>query len=841
MGNCQSSSSARRAAANDDDGVVVDDGGDREGRLLDSWRIHHNKGVVVNNSSNNNKYLHKRNLDLTEDDAASATEDRDTEAATLTPDSAAGTYNAAAAAAAATPSPLSSYGGGWGGTAVVPATPSAGGAGAVLVSPTSPQANRSASSSSSRRIGSSRRVPERSVASPITSPPSARRKQGRALQARLEKARSLQLALSHSSTPVDSQSPVVGGGRADFGGPRHQQTPMRGGDGDSGEYGRGDVRPRHDDKRNLGRAAPTSIAPTPSSLNAEFEATYNDGTIWVEADYGDKVSALALSRQQPVFHVGGGAGGGKERDDGRQDEATASGGSGGGDSSCSASGTSGTAGTATSSATTTRTLQSPRMPLWLAVGTDRGCVSISEVLDHSPSSPLSPSTTTLSSSASRLGRAVSHYADSRVRAVDFSPCGSFLAVGLDDCTCEVLRLVYDDERQLVALTVEEEIQRVDRVYCVQYSPNGRYLAVGGFDGTVAIYDRDRNHELLAEIIRDGLVFSLDWSFDGSYLAIGGSDKCCAIVDVRKSWNVCQELKRYGIVQCVKWYPTHNQYLAIGSSDVAIAECRQLSTSFSVKHEISCSNAPGEEKDHRLVSMSASSDRWGSATYKVDALCWSPNGTYLCFFGSDKKNVLLETKTYTPVHEIRRSDKINSAVWGQQSVLSGIPQRYLVLGGDDKKVAIFKAGLEFNSGPDSVAGDDLSSYSSSLSLSSSRLDWILKENVFRDMEDLADLSTSRVDVGASETVLALAFSRGSKSRPSTFLAYSLDDGRVIVRSTIEWKVVAELRFAKPINCIAFSNGSRFLALGSSDSRVHVTGKFTFPKLLALRGYLFIMTS
>jgi WD40 repeat protein len=181
---------------------------------------------------------------------------------------------------------------------------------------------------------------------------------------------------------------------------------------------------------------------------------------------------------------------------------------------------------------------------------------------------------------------------------------------------------------------------------------------------------------------------------------------------------------------------------------------------------------------------------------------------------------VEGKGFTAVHEVRRGGNVNSAVWGQQSTISGLPRRYLVLGGDDHKVVLLKAGLEISSGTSSM-GDDLSSSAGS-SYFSNRGDWTLKENAFRDVDDLTEFAPARnnCESQGEASVTVAAFSRGSKSRPSAFFAYATDDGIVTVRSTVNWEIITELVFPNLIRSLTFSNGSKYIALACDDSSVYV---------------------
>jgi WD40 repeat protein len=504
----------------------------------------------------------------------------------------------------------------------------------------------------------------------------------------------------------------------------------------------------------------TSVSHSSEQLNEEFEATISRATIWAEVEHFDKVLAVTLSRQTP-------------------------------------------------------SLNQETPPLFLAAGTEDGTVTVTELLDdsfvnHINSEPDSED------QAKRLGESLSVHRQGRIRSLDFSPDGQYLAVGGDDCACAIFRLVFvpgEDEGpdKLSGLELCGQVQRVDRVYAVQFSPDGRHLAVGGFDGAVAIVVVDQiptsdDQDVIAEISTDGLIFTLDWSPDGRYLAMGGSDKCCSIVDVKESWKVCREIKRPSTVQAVKWHPNGGRYLAIASGDVVIVDRE----SFKAKHVV---NLRGQ-------SNGAACGRSNRSVYRVNALCWSPNGSYLVLCDSEQSCTLVESKGFTAVHEVRRGGNVMSAVWGQQSTITGLPRRYLVLGGEDRKVVLLKAGLEISSGA-SCMGDDVSSAASS-SYFSNRGDWTLKDSQFRDVDDMAEIAPAgdNYESQGDATVTVVAFSRGSKSRPSAFFAYATDDGIVTIRSTVNWEVVTELVFPKQIRSLTFSNGSQYLALACDDSAVYV---------------------
>jgi WD40 repeat protein len=464
------------------------------------------------------------------------------------------------------------------------------------------------------------------------------------------------------------------------------------------------------------------------------------------------------------------------------------------------------------------TLQCAAPPLYVAFGTEAGLVQVQEARTTPPvpsslvlsRDPKHQGTATSKNNTSKLGPVVAVTRGSRTRSIDFSRNGQYLAVGGDDCICAVYRVIHEptpddpDGESKLRLVPLVEISRVDRVYAVQFRPDGKYLAIGGFDGTVAIVATS-NWEVTAEIARDGLVLCLDWSPDGKLLALGASDKSCAIVHADSSWNIRTEFHRPADVVAVKWHP-NGRLLAVGSSDVAIVEAHSWIT----RHEIDTKPTAGSPLRRSV--------------YKAHALCWSPNGSYLMFAGTNgTRCVLLETKSFTMLHEIQRDEVVTSVAWGEQIVREGIPRRFMAIGSEDGSVAIMQAGLETRSGASTV-GDDVSSMSQMSNASSyfsTRGEWELREDVFDDIEgELVDAPDNRAKAQSGTCVRALAFSRGSKSRPSAYFAVATDDCVVTVRSTVGWKVVSRAEFAHPIRCLAFSNGSRFLALGGEDAKLSI---------------------
>ena len=186
--------------------------------------------------------------------------------------------------------------------------------------------------------------------------------------------------------------------------------------------------------------------------------------------------------------------------------------------------------------------------------------------------------------------------------------------------------------------------------------------------------------------------------------------------------------------------------------------------------------------------------------KVNALCWSPDGHFLAIAGSDNCCAIVETEGFAVLHEIRRSNNVTCVDWKERRLLTGDNGRYLAIGGEDYAVAIMKTGVlseEEESG--SVTESDVSAASSSYfsigSGSLSQHEWVLREDSFRDVDEVESFSHNTApffspldNANVNAVVGAVSFSRHRKGSASQYMAIAYSNGCVTIISTVDWCIM-----------------------------------------------------
>jgi WD40 repeat protein len=428
-------------------------------------------------------------------------------------------------------------------------------------------------------------------------------------------------------------------------------------------------------------------------------------------------------------------------------------------------------------------------PLMLAMGDEKGNIVITQIIDESLQSiDDKDGEDSLLECNMKLGSdALEFSIEGKVRSLDFGT-HEHLVVGGDGCYAWILQVIIDISSQAPQdIVVVHKLERIDRIYAVRFSHDQKFLAVGGFDGKVALVpmstvwnkeelERDYNSDdedyfgqlmkdSVIELKRPGLIYCLDWSPEGDYLAIAGSDKICGIYNASNFDSIHETKSRSAAIQDLQW-SNDGKYLAMGDREVTIIKGKPP---FKIKKEIS----------HKPKSSAMAQFR-----YRITSLCWSPSDTYLAIGGSDGRCLLVETKGWALVYEHNGMQSINALSWGQQmSDSTGDIRRYLVVSDNECNVALIKAGVESQG---SEHADDISSVASSSYHSQSTMssDWVLREDEFRDLDDVKEKLTRGLKSQA--TITTIAFSKTKKT--SSYLAYAADDCSLTIMCTRDWKAV-----------------------------------------------------
>ena len=431
-------------------------------------------------------------------------------------------------------------------------------------------------------------------------------------------------------------------------------------------------------------------------------------------------------------------------------------------------------------------------PLMLAMGDEKGKIVITQIIDDKVllRGDGDRKDTSTQSNMNVCSEVLEFSIEGRIRSLDFGTY-EHLVVGGDGCYAWILQIIVHPFCQTPnSIVVVHKLERIDRIYAVRFSYDQRFLAVGGFDGKVALVpmtsvwnkeevkrdcdveDDDSLFHFLddsvIELDRPGLIYCLDWSPTGAYLAIAGSDKTCGIYNATNFDLIHETASRSAAIQDLRW-SNDGELLALGDRDITIMKGKPP---FKIQNEI---------------SRTPKSSAMAQFRYRITSLCWSPSDSYLAIGGSDGRCLLVETKGWAVVYEYQGIVSINALAWGQQRSDSiGETRQYLVLSHNECTVALIKAGVAQQGAKQTNDFHSLASSTSFHSQSTLNSDWVLREDEFRDVDDMKEESTR--DLKTHTTITSIAFSKVGKSKTASYLAYAAEDCSLTITRTRDWKAV-----------------------------------------------------
>ena len=412
---------------------------------------------------------------------------------------------------------------------------------------------------------------------------------------------------------------------------------------------------------------------------------------------------------------------------------------------------------------------------------------------------------------------------SKIRTLDWNRQSQSLALAGDEGVC----YIYETDAALTTSTLQQLVHRIDRICALKFSHDGRYLAMGGFDGMLTILhcsnnNNDTQYQIIHEIPRPGLVLALDFSPDNRFLAVGGSDSLCTVLDA-KSFAIVKEIPCQSSIHHLQWHPKGGRYLAIATKQQIYILDRN--NHFAARKVI-----------HLLSTMDEDTAAAQPTKKNHPSLCaWCPSGNYLAVRGSggavpNGNCVILETKSYTAVQTIETEGYTNALSWEQEVLFlsGGTPAGYLIVG-DDSKVVVYRSSHPSRSDSSSMSVSGGASVCDSSvagsSIMSGRSEWVFREGTFLDVDQ--DIQPKMDENLSAGSVTAVAFSKGSKRSHSTFALLGKSDGVLAVYGTHGWNMISTIQCQKAIACLCFSNGSRYFAAATIDSKIKIIA--TIPKL------------
>ncbi len=150
-----------------------------------------------------------------------------------------------------------------------------------------------------------------------------------------------------------------------------------------------------------------------------------------------------------------------------------------------------------------------------------------------------------------------------INSVTFSPDGSRIVTGSDDCTLKVWNVATGD------LCLGPLTGHTDEVWSVAFSHDGTStcIASGSKDRTIRIWDASTGESRRGPLIGHiSAVFCVAFSADGHYLASGAGDETIRLWDVTQGFTEITTVTLGSSVRSLSFSPTNNCLVQVSETE-----------------------------------------------------------------------------------------------------------------------------------------------------------------------------------------------------------------------------------------------------------------------------------
>ncbi len=435
----------------------------------------------------------------------------------------------------------------------------------------------------------------------------------------------------------------------------------------------------------------------------------------------------------------------------------------------------------------------------------------------------------------------------RVRSVDFSRDGRYLAAASDDGVIYVWTL--DQAEGVTTTRLITLTDHVGAVKAVAFSPTEDLLASASSDKTIRVRSAKNWRAILSLVEHSAEVTSLAFSADGRYLISGARD------DTVRIWNVGARNPNAlivltgpaGVVNSVGISPDQ-RFIVAGAGDRAVHIWDS-----DVPRRLRLSTFSGHTGRARGVAFSpdgqliASSDDSGARVWsagngdlifslpvksKIWNLAFSPDGQYLVTVSEDGKTRLWDVSSHTLAKELgNHTNDVNIAAFSTDG-------KWMVTGSDDGRAIVWDT-QSWNPRATLPATDRLSEVFAAAFRPDGKLvatghtdDKVRLWKMSPQPDGALNAELAATLTGHTNDIYGLAFSPDGR-----YLASASWDETVRFWSTETYTATGQpLKHPGWVYSVAWSPDGKYLASGSRDWRTRLWDVTNLPKAPRLVGEL-----